>query len=416
MLQIINNNEPVRILIADDDYVSLEILSKSIRNWGFHCDGVSDGKAAYDFIKSNSIDIALLDWMMPEINGIDLCDLIRKLPDSRYIYIILLTGRDRTEDRIVGLDAGADDYITKPFSAEELRARLSTGKRIVELQKNLLAEKYKVKRYASEMEQIATERAQQLMHADRMATLGLLSAGIAHEINNPTTFISGNIQFLDKIHPLLSTYFTTNNIDLSSLPSQLEFLIDELPKVIKSIRSGTERINLIVNNLRLFSGSKPVLTDSVNINDCIDQALLLCQNRLKYNIRIIKNYCKDLPLTHGSIQQMEQVIINLLINSADAMLDSEMATIEITTSFDHSAIIIKFSDNGPGIPIDIIDKIWLPFFTTKSEGKGTGLGLFICKEIIDQLNGSISCSNMPSSGALFTISIPAGEHSNAINP
>lgn len=397
----------LRILIADDDEIAREILSRSLKKWNFEIFCVEDGDKASKAINDNLIDIALVDWNMPGMNGLELCRFIRSLSTDKYIYTIIFTARDSAEDRISGLEAGADDYITKPFKPDELRARINTGKRIVELQRRLLFEQSKVNQYAREMEELAKERAQQLIHSDRMATLGLLSAGIAHEINNPTTFISGNIQFIEKALRILDPAARNNQALQQNQKKQVEFALDELYRTCTAMRSGTERISKIVNELRLFAGNKKSIETRFDIKECINQALSLCHNKLKYHAKVSTTFASDLPLVTGDSQQIEQVIVNLLINAADATEQNENAAIDISTSGISSGIEINVGDNGTGIPLEYLDKIWQPFFTTKPTGKGTGLGLAICLGIVENHKGSIKVKNRLPQGALFTIFLPA---------
>jgi DNA-binding response OmpR family regulator len=190
----------MKILIAEDDSTSRMTLELILKKWGHQTIVAQEGNQAWEILQEDNPRLAILDWMMPGIEGIELCRRIRRRRDGEYVYVILLTARVAKEDVLAGLEAGADDYITKPFDREMLRSRVAVGARIIQYE-TLLAEKNRrLQSYACEMERLARERSEQLVHAERMATVGLLSAGIAHEINNPTTFIAGNIQTLSKFY------------------------------------------------------------------------------------------------------------------------------------------------------------------------------------------------------------------------
>jgi C4-dicarboxylate-specific signal transduction histidine kinase len=397
----------MKILIAEDDSASRLTLKAILQKWGHEVIEAEDGNQAWEILQTDNPKLAIFDWMMPGVEGVELCRRIRERTDRDYIYVILLTARVEKEDIILGLDAGADDYIAKPFDIEVLRSRVAVGARMIQY-KTLLAEKNEqLQRYGSEMEKLAEERSKQLVHAERMATIGLLSASVAHEINNPTTFIAGNIQTLEKftkdIEPILREQIQQG----SENKGKIEFILKEMPKTIEGIRNGVNRISRIVKGLRSFC-RKSENTDAVcNVNACIEQALELCHNALKYHVSIKQNLSDNLPNVKADSQQIEQVLVNLFINAADAMMEQGQGTLGIRTEGSDNSVVIKVSDTGPGIPDDKFDDIWQPFFTTKPTDKGTGLGLFTVRGIIENHEGQIGLENKSSGGAEFTITLPA---------
>jgi C4-dicarboxylate-specific signal transduction histidine kinase len=256
------------------------------------------------------------------------------------------------------------------------------------------------------MEQLAHERSQQLIHAERMATLGLLSAGIAHEIRNPLTFISVSAQNLSRGWPIMQ-----KAIDPARVPDEqrkkIEALIPEMPGIADSILQGVRRISAIVDDLKNFSGRKSVDRESCDVNDCITAALRLSHNALKYHVRVSKMLDPDLPPVRANRQQLEQVFVNLFVNAADATEAMKTAELTIETKTANHAVAISVVDNGPGIQKKNLEKLFRPFFTTKSSEKSTGLGLFICRGIIESFDGKITVTNGNSGGAEFTIALPA---------
>ena len=397
----------MKILIAEDDPTSRITLKTILHKWGHEILVAEDGNQAWEILRADNPKLAIFDRMMPGIEGAELCRRIRKKANGNYIYIILLTAKVENEDIVTGLDAGADDYITKPFDREVLRSRVAVGTRIVQYE-TLQAEKnIQLQRYGSEMEKQVEERSKQLVHAERMATVGLLSAGIAHEINNPATFIAGNIQTLGKFYEDVEPILRERTQQDCENSEKLGFILDEMPKAVEGIRNGVRRISRIVTGLKSFCRKNENSVAACDINTCIEQALELCHNALKYHVTIERDLTENLPGIMANSQQIEQVLINLIVNAADAMMEKGQGTLSIKTQSADNSVVVKISDTGPGIPDDKLDDIWQPFFTTKPPDKGTGLGLFTVRGIIENHEGLLSLENKSSGGAEFTITLPA---------
>ncbi|MBN1806863.1 MAG: response regulator [Sedimentisphaerales bacterium] len=396
----------MKILIAEDDSASRLTLKAILQKWGHEVVVAEDGNQAWEAIQTDNPKMAILDWMMPGIEGIELCRRVRDMADRDYIYVILLTAKVEKEDIIGGLDAGADDYIAKPFDMEVLRSRVAVGARMIQYEALLAEKNEQLQRYGSDMEKLAEERSKQLIHAERMATVGLLSAGVAHEINNPTTFIAGNIQTLEKFSKDIEPILLEQIKQGPENKGKLEFILQELPRTIEGIRNGVKRISRIVKGLKSFCRKNENIVAACDINSCVEQALELCHNTLKYYVSVEQDLSDNLPNVKADSQQIEQVLINLFINAADAMREQGQGTLAIKTESSDNSVIIKVSDTGPGIPEDKFDDIWQPFFTTKPTDKGTGLGLFTVRGIIENHEGQIEFKNKSSGGAEFTITLP----------
>ncbi|OHB48650.1 MAG: hypothetical protein A2Y10_12280, partial [Planctomycetes bacterium GWF2_41_51] len=373
--------------------------------WGYDVIVAENGSEGWQAIMDEMPDITVLDWMMPGLDGVSLCRSIRNMKNLPYIYIIILTAKCRNQEILVGFDAGADDYIVKPFDRDILYSRIAVGSRVVTYDKELMKKNKQLQQYSSEMKQLAEERSKQLVHAERMATVGLLSAGIAHEINNPTAFISGNVQIIERYWKDIEPKLKSDADNEKSRSEKIDFILEEMPKTIQGMQSGVRRISKIVNSLKNFcrkSQGDLVLCD---INICVEQALELCRNALKAHVTVEKKLSDNLPQIKADTQQIEQVLVNLFTNAADAIgANDGIMTIETRT--DEEAVIIMVGDTGPGIAENILDSIRQPFFTTKPAGSGTGLGLFIVRGIIENHKGKLKIENKSTGGALFTITLP----------
>lgn len=390
----------MKLLIAEDDPASRGILTSVLRKKGYEVTAAADGLEAWNHLQDRGpYDLALLDWEMPGMDGIELCRRIRAMRKSSYTYVILLTGRCETVETVEAFEAGADDYISKPMNIAVLLARINAGMRIVSMQASLNV-------YAHDMEALATERAVQLTHADRLKTIGLLSAGVAHEINNPASYISVNLQTIAGHWPLVSEYLKDLPVS-SAAGEKARAVLAEMPYMLREMQNGVMRIKKITDGLRAYTRAETGARRAMDVNACAEEALKLCGVRFPQKVNIVKRLAADLPPVDASDGQLEQVLINLLLNAADALESGEHGEITLQTAADGDAVVLYVRDNGPGIRENDLRKLFKAFYTTKETGKGTGLGLFISQSIIEGNGGTISASNRPSGGAEFVVKLPA---------
>lgn len=272
----------------------------------------------------------------------------------------------------------------------------------------------------------------QLVQTEKMSTLGLLVAGVAHEINNPINFIYGNLQYTNdyaqdllRLVTLYQKYYSNPHPDILDYAEKidLDFLMEDMPKLLSSMKIGAERILQLVLSLRNFSRLDESEMKAVNIHEGIDSTLLILQNKLKSHpsypeIEVVKNY-GDLPLVECYAGQLNQVFMNIIVNAIDALDSynlqrSEQEVIDcpsqiiISTKYSHpNSIIVQIADNGLGMTEEVKRQLFEPFFTTKPVGKGTGLGLSISYQIVvDKHQGSLWCKSELGQGTEFRIVIP----------
>jgi two-component system NtrC family sensor kinase len=258
----------------------------------------------------------------------------------------------------------------------------------------------------------------QLLQQEKMASVGQLAAGVAHEINNPMGFIISNLGTLSNYGESLNQYQQVTNLMLASCSEadqakmkalhdklDLSFIMEDMPSLIKESRDGAERVRIIVQSLKNFSAVDQEGVQSININDYLDSTVNVAWNELKDKAEVVRSY-GVLPAILGRTQEIGQVFLNILRNAVQAI--AERGIIHLKTSHDNGMVTITITDNGCGIPPEVIDRIFEPFFTTRPPGHGTGLGLSTCYDIVKKHGGTIDVASTVGKGTKFTIRLPVG--------
>lgn len=393
------------ILIADDSRASLILLQRGLGRLGYDIVTAESGKEALQLARENDVDIFVLDVQMPGLAGSDIrhagfdtARALHRLEQYREAPIIFLTGEEDIQQRIKGFEAGGVDYIVKPFHTVEVAKRVG-------IHLELFRRRRESERYATEMEILANERAKQLAHADRLAMLGTLAGGVAHEINNPLSFISGNVQTVVNMWPDLESLLQSEITRGSEESDECQYIKEEMPEILDGIQGGIKRIAKIVNGLKTYVRDKDVDREAFQIAQCFDGAITVAGGALS-QVEVLTEFADSLPAVLGDSQQIEQVLINLCVNAAHAMEGREDQRIWVRAKRTGKYVYVSVEDNGAGIPEEALPKLWNPFFTTKEVGKGTGLGLSICQNIIREHGGDIEACNMEGGGARFTFNLP----------
>ncbi len=558
----------MNILIAEDDDVLRSMLSDFFGQRGYTVFTAATGQEAWDIFQEHTVQIVLLDWMLPELNGRDICLRIRTRLSTYYAYIIVMTGITSANGAVEALECGADDYLEKPFDLDALMARIKSGERIIRLEEQyiqlqdvliesrnkfrfvldalheeilavdpsltivsvnlaflkqrgltfvnvigkpmrneafwfydpslmnlletdventlksgkpnrrirmihvrkdvplvyeiqtipILNEKQETiqvvillrnvteeHRRREEIVQLnrrleqtlselhsknetlektlsrLKETQSQMIQSEKMASIGQLAAGIAHEINNPVGFVSSNLNtlsgYIDDLKAILSEYRAIlRQAAASGVPipgidralnteadREVDFILEDLPQLVRESREGLDRIRKIVIDLKDFAHPGEDTLKLSDLNQNIDSTLNIVWNEIKYKAVVHKDY-GDIPQIHCYPQQLNQVFMNLLVNAAQAI--SDKGEIHIATRAQGDMVIVTISDTGCGIPPEHIHRIFDPFFTTKEVGKGTGLGLNVAYNVIRKHKGTITVESTPGKGTTFTVRLP----------
>jgi signal transduction histidine kinase len=382
----IHRGQP-RVLIADDELDMLKYL-KSQLSINFQVIEAVDGQQAIEKANQFLPDVIVCDMMMPEKNGLEVCRELRERISTRSIPILLLTARADEETKLTALSAGANDFITKPFSMTELSVRLKNLFDTHTLQQELARQNQVLEATIEQLKETEV----QLVHSEKLASLGRMSAGIIHEINNPLNFAKTALYVLRIMTESLSDNEKT-----------------EFREVLQDMAEGIDRISSIVSDLRTFTQPHLTQLEKVSVVEVVNSALRLLSNEWENKIKIEK----EIPETQtiwANRNQIIQVLVNLLQNALQALEKKQCsetgATIWIRGIEENGESLVIVRDNGEGIASENISKIFDPFFTTKDVGEGMGLGLSICYRIINQHGGRIQVQSERGAYSEFRLHFP----------
>lgn len=383
-----------KLLIADDEPDMLRFL-KSQLSATFEVLEAVDGQQAVDKAAQFLPDIILSDMMMPEKDGLQMCRELRERTSTRSIPVVLLTARADEKTKLDCLAAGASDFLAKPFSLTEIMVRL---KNLVDsrlFQKELVVQKQQLE---NALEQIK-ETESMLVQNEKLASLGRLSAGLIHEINNPLNYARQGLGIISR--------------SAKSLPEDERA---DFADTVKDVEEGVNRVIQIISDLRGFTRTTNQLNHAFDLKHVVDTGLRFFSHVWKDGMQREVDIPDNLEI-RGDSNQFVQVLINFIQNALDAMAtkeypEGESACIKLSAVARRDRTLFSIKDNGPGIPQEIRDKIFDPFFTTKDVGQGMGLGLSICNRIIADHGGRIEVRSQPGQFTEFILDLPSADSTN----
>lgn len=410
------------IMVVDDTPANLKLLEKMLKEQGYRARSFPRGAMALKSALDDPPDLIFLDVNMPEMNGYEACQQLKSDPRTRNIPVIFISALTETLDKVKAFQVGGVDYITKPFQFEEVQARVEVHLKLVRAHREIEEKNEELRQALTDLK-IAQ---QHLVQSEKLAALGVLTAGIAHEINNPVNFIktsalglSADIHDLQKLLELYEQCRTecshpTLPDRIDALKKEMEYttVTTEIEALLGHIQEGVRRTEEIVNSLRTYSRMDTPADEKTDVHALINASLVVLKPRYKGSISIEKAY-GPVPALRVQPGRLIQVFTNILSNAIDAIhgkAAQQQGTITIRTTLQTREsgvyVVIEFCDTGPGIPEAFLDKVFDPFFTTKDVGKGTGLGLSISLGIIQDHNGQIEITSIPGSGTTVSVLLP----------
>jgi signal transduction histidine kinase len=376
------------VLVAEDEPDMQRFLRSELQK-DYDVVSATDGAQALEKAQHLLPDIILLDMMMPEMDGLEVCHALRERPSTLKIPIILLTARADEETKFEALQMGANDFLAKPFSSTELQARIKNLIESHNYQRKLSKQNTAL---TTAIEQIK-ETESQLVQSEKLASLGRLSAGIIHEINNPLNFT-------------MTGLFTLRNKGKHLPPEQR----GEYEEILNDIEEGLKRVRNIVSDLRTFTHPGVGTGEPVDVAEVVGASLRFLAGEWKDVVHIEQNLPPNQQVW-ANRNKLIHVLVNLVQNAIDALAEKKFpegttATIWIESRTENGRGLIVVRDNGMGIEQKVLDKIFDPFFTTKEVGKGMGLGLSICYRIVQGYGGKISVKSERGKFCEFTLDFP----------
>ena len=361
-----------RALLVDDNEINLKVLEIRLQKKGFKTTITTNPKEALELLESHTFDLVLLDLIMPEVNGLEILDYVRKKHSAIELPVIMTTAQLESSNIVSAFDKGANDYITKPIDFKVTWARIRTHLTIKKLNEDL-----------------ERKRQESIEHA-RMGTLVDMAGSVAHEINNPLTIILGWVQLLN------------NSVEKGS---SKEKILVGLDNIFQSVL----RVESVVRGLSAFAkegGGEEV--QDLSIQNVLQTTLSICQTTLSdMGISFISQNLKSDVFIKGREGMFIQVFFNLIKNSMEAIKNLEERWIKINFEINDNQLTIYFTDSGEGIPKEIQSKIMIPFFTTHEMETGEsaiGLGLSVCKGIVEEHGGTFKL-NPEAENTQFIISL-----------
>lgn len=370
------------ILIIDDEESMRFHLSSCLdqhRTISCEC-----GKEGLKLARKRLPDLIILDYMMPGLDGIEVAARLRVDPLTSRIPIILITAHGGDAPRISALKAGVNDFLTKPFFTSELNVRVHN----LLLQKKYESDLQQSNNHLSETLVQLKEKEEELIRSEKLSSLGQMSAGIVHEINNPLNYANTSLHILKSFRP--------------HLPPREQ---DDYDETLDDLADALQRVIRIITDLRSLTRGSEVLKFPINLQHVVTNSLRLLSHELQ-TVSLSQTIPPDLEII-GNDNQLCQVLVNLIQNAIHATRESPHPKINLKAIQQPDGFVrITFSDNGHGIPHDILGKIFDPFFTTKDIGVGTGLGLSLTLKIIQDHNGSLKIQSEQGTGTTFEIFLP----------
>ena len=406
-----------RVLVIEDSKADQAVFRRTLNVHDLTF--AETGEAGLELLDKQPFDLVLLDYKLPGLNGDAVLRAIRSGPHAE-IPVVVTSGIGNERLAVALLKDGAADYVSK---RDGMKSRVAGAihealdRRAIETDRRRNEQELRLRK--DELERSfrqLQENQGRLIQSEKMAGMGQLVAGVAHEINNPLSYVTNNISVLDRdirqIVALMNLYRDHLGANLPPEIAEVEEAIDldytlaNLDRLLRSTRQGLQRVGEIVAGLRDFSRLDEAEFQQVDPNDPVRATVEIVRHQIRQkNIHLVVEI-EPLPTVWCNPGRLNQVLLNLLVNAVQAVEAGSTITIRTHHLPESNEFQYVVSDNGPGIPESIRGKIFDPFFTTKPQGVGTGLGLWIAYNIVGEHHGRIEVDSEPGLGTTFTVTLP----------
>ena len=384
------------VLVADDEPAMLEFVCEELK--GLTVLKAVDGEMALQLALQRTPGAVILDYMMPELTGIEVCKKLRADRRTRNVPVVILTARADEQSKMQALDAGANDFLAKPFSSMELRARVENLLAMSKAERDLSRRTRELQAALDDLE----DSREQLLQSEKLASLGRMSAGIIHEINNPMNYVKTGVHMIETFGKYIPDDERKDYKD-----------------TVNDVREGLERVIGIITDLKTFTRQSVQAYSAVNLKKMIDSSCRLMRHKLEETGVDMSAVIDDSHHVKGNESQLSQVFVNLISNAGDALALKKMELgedfeprIRIWVEEEGERLAIIVHDNGSGICKENMDKIFDPFYTSKQVGAGMGLGLAISYSIIDQHTGSMTAESEVDKYTKIKVCLPVSDPNN----
>ncbi len=385
---------PLRVLHVEDSEEDSELIMRELRRGGFDptIERVDTQLAFKNALQSQDWDVILSDYALPLYDGLTALEDTRQT--GKDTPFILVSGTIGEAGAVHAMRVGARDYVFKD-SLDRLPGA--------------------VEREVREAERRAKQRAlhERVAISERMASAGMLAAGVAHEINNPLAVVMANLDFVTSLLAQLGPEvrgldrYRRERDRTGGIAGGLEARLNEADGPLRDARQAVERIRVIVHDVKLFSQPRDEERGPVDVKSVIESSIRMAWNEIRHRARLVKDY-GDVPLVDSNEARLGQIVLNLLVNAAQAVPEgcASQHEIRIVTRTSGDVVVIEVRDTGTGIPKENLSRIFDPFFTTKPIGVGTGLGLSLCRRMVTDLGGEIAVESKVGEGTVVRLTVP----------
>jgi two-component system NtrC family sensor kinase len=387
-----------RILVIDDEEAARYGICKALEHEGHRVELASDGREALKRLQEFLPQAIISDINMPNMDGITLLKEVSRLEAPP--PVILITAHGSESLAVQGLRAGAYDYIGKPFEVDDLRKVVRNA-----LERQRLLEENR--RYYTDLESTLRELKQSQtdrIQAEKMAALGRLVAGIAHEVNSPLGALSSAIDTFGRAFARIGELWQPNDAKvLQANAAKVSGLVRALEQTLRVAQEACQRMDSLVKTMRRFANLDQSPFRLANVKECLESTLALLHHELRGEIQVIPEFGETADIECYPME-LNQLFTCLLMNSIEAI--SGAGQIRVQTWPETEAVGIRLSDTGRGIAPEHLSRIFDPGFTTKGVGVGTGLGLPTCQKIVEKHGGKIKVESQPGGGTSVSIQLP----------